>query len=91
MWMVLIGCIFKVERAIVAIDDFEHSHIIWAFHNTGDLLLEAPLIVVLVDREFVSRALDHGFVRGFQRLLGQVTTLIIEEAVAVARPRNTLH
>ena len=85
------SCIFKVERAIVAIDDFEHSHIIWAFHNTGDLLLEAPLIVVLVDREFVSRALDHGFVRGFQRLLGQVTTLIIEEAVAVARPRNTLH
>ena len=85
------SCIFKVERAIVAIDDFEHSHIIWAFHNTGDLLLEAPLIVVLVDREFVSRALDHGFVRGFQRLLGQVTTLIVEEAVAVARPRNTLH
>ena len=85
------SCIFKVERAIVAIDDFEHGHIIWAFHNTGDLLLEAPLIVVLVDREFVSRALDHGFVRGFQRLLGQVTTLIVEEAVAVARPRNTLH
>ena len=89
--MGLMSCIFKVERAIVAIDDFEHGHIIWAFHNTGDLLLEAPLIVVLVDREFVSRALDHGFVRGFQRLLGQVTTLIVEEAVAVARPRNTLH
>ena len=88
--MVLIDCTLQIED-VVAIDDFEHSHIIWAFHNTGDLLLEAPLIVVLVDREFVSRALDHGFVRGFQRLLGQVTTLIVEEAVAVARPRNTLH
>lgn len=60
----LISCILKVESVIIAVNNFEHGHVIGALHNTFDLLLKAQFVIILVNREFVARAHDHGFVRG---------------------------
>ena len=82
----------QIKSVLVAIDNLEHSHVLLGVPAIFSyLLLEAPLVVVMVKGELVAKADDHGFIRGFERLLGQMSTLVVEEAVTIATPRNALH
>lgn len=62
--VVLISCILEVECVVIAVNNFEHGHIIGALHNTFNLFLETQFVIILVNREFVAGAHDHSFIRG---------------------------
>ena len=89
--MILIGGALQVESAVIVVDDLKHGHVFGRPLCCIELLLEAALAVVLRQHQVIARAHDHRLKARFQRLFRQMTTLVVEEAVAVTAPGDALH
>lgn len=89
--VVLIGSALQVECLASMIDNLEHGHVLLGLLGGINLLLEASLVVIMDKRQVVAISHNHGLVLSLERLLCQVTALIVEEAVAVTAPSDAFH
>ena len=89
--MVHIGRTLQVEGFLVVVYNFQHGHVVRTLFRCVKLILERLAAIVMVQGELIARAHDHGFEASLESLFGQMTALVVEEAVTVATPRNTFH
>jgi len=61
--VVLKGGALQVERVLVVVHDLEHGHVLWQLLCHVELLLEALIAFVRIQRQVVARAHDHGLAR----------------------------
>ena len=89
--MRLVRRTFQVESIGVAVDNFEHGHVLGHQLLGVALLLETTHIVVAVEGEVVARAHNHRLVRCLEGFLGQMSALVVEQTVTVTAPSDSFH
>ena len=89
--MVLMRSRFQIKGAVVHVDDLEQGFIIWLRCVHLNLLKERRVHIIWNQTQLIAYSHDHVCFICLQSSLGQVSALIVEEAMAITRPSDALH
>ena len=89
--MVLVSGRFQVEGTVVHIDDLEQGLVVRLPCVHLDLLKEGRVHIVRDQTQLIADTHDHICLICLQCAFGEMSALIVEEAVTIAGPSNPLH